>query len=193
MTIFNPEIIYSRGADEASRRSWLERNFTKVKRYSQAAQAAFVPQGHGGLYLAAPTPITLNLTTSWQKVTGFTNEAADQSIGMEMDLANDRLRLTEPGLWYWSFDYAANFTSFATDGQKINVGLYDETTGIPLGWGIEAIPRNSDVFHVSRNLLRTESARVGHWFSLHIRQGVASPTVALTMLDGLELSGFRLK
>ena len=171
---------------------WIIRNNRKIEDYTRVE---VVPQGNGGLYLANPTAVVpaLNLTTSWQKVTGFDTECTPQPLGIETDMANNRFRLTEPGLWFYNFDLVAEITPFTANKQDVGLAIYNEKSGTPTIIGYEAIPRNSDVFQVAKNAMRTESAIVGDWLSLWIKQGTASPTVTINTLVSLEMSGFILK
>ena len=188
---WKPEGTTSVRESEESRLEWIQRNFRKLSQWS----GRWVQQGYGGMYLSEtlvlPTPLVL--TTTFQQLIYFDTPCSDAPVGIESDLSQSHMRLTEGGVWLLMFEAAGHITPFSSNvGQSIEFASKNETTGVFNTFGHSAIPRDSEVFHSSVTQLRHFRRVAGDWTSLWIRLQNATPSVSVTEIDELEISGCRV-
>lgn len=175
---------------------WLARSFQKISDWSRTV----TPLGHGGLYLTAPVtpPAPITLTQTYQKISAFDAVISDPPVGITQDLANDRIAISEAGMWVWSLMGVGQITPFAAnDAITIELSAYNETTGQALLVGYQAVPpRDADAFSISRVALRETPGSlvsVGDYISIWIRQRQAgAPQLVVNVIDDLELSCVRV-
>ena len=192
--IWKPELQPNVKEGEARKLEWLVRSFRKLSQRSETVQ----PLGHGGLFLTAPivlgTPITL--TTSFQKITGFESVINENNVGTLLDLSNDRMAVSERGVWDWKFSGVGEITPFTGNvAQTIELAVYNETDLNSLIVGYHAVPRYSDVFSVVLSAQRSSPgplADTGDFLSLWIRQRAATPVISINAIQELEISATRV-
>lgn len=192
--IWKPEPQPNAAVDERTKMEWLVRSFRKLSSWSSTR----VNAGYGGLYLSAPTTLSppIVLTTTWQKIVGFDSLITDSPIGMQCDLPNNRVRITEKGIWESSFHAAGEITPFTVNSpQTIESAIYNETTGAVHLISYHPVPRYSDVFEISLTGQREAPGPIvglNEWMSLWVRARYASPAITITTAEDLEISLFRV-
>lgn len=196
MKVLNPETIYSRGANDDERRSWTERNWSKLKRWTQALSGFYVPQGYGGLYLETPVGAAIPLTTTWQQITAFDAEITENPKAVNSDKPSASIAILEPGAWFWEFAAVGEISAFTSNSaQTIELASYNVTQATAALIAYHPVPRYSDVMDLALSGMRmvpSAGLNLGDQISLYIRIRTATPAITVNSLEQLELSVFRV-
>lgn len=124
---------------------------------------------YGGMTTeTAPTGL-YDLDLTWTKYTDFDGLTVNTPKDVEIDLANNRLRVLAPAVYLVTVRFVFSHDEFNA-GREFSYRLFDESTGTPGKTIAVGVGRNNAVTNISASA-QAEILTPGGWISIELGNG----------------------